>query len=288
MNYHCGNQNPELREGLVAWLTWLHTHVGFDSWRFDFVRGFAPHFVKQYIEDSLKDAKNSGINIGEYWTDGGPSELAYFVRGTSGTCMAFDFPLKGELHNAITHMEYDHLAARHDGKPPGLVGIMPESAVTFVENHDTGKPLCHWEFPQDRVMVGYAYILTHPGIPAIFYSHLFGDGESTSGPYSGELAEEIQALIQLRRNAKITNASIVRIIAAEQDMYEAVIDDKVTVKLGPRWDMGDRWPGDTEWEVATCGLDYCIWAHKSLGITDTDTLLGEAQSAPTGADNIFI
>lgn len=30
----------------------------------------------------------------------------------------------------------------------------------------------HWPFPNDKIMVGYAYILTHPGIPSIFWDHL--------------------------------------------------------------------------------------------------------------------
>ena len=27
----------------------------------------------------------------------------------------------------------------------------------------------HWPFPGDKTMVGYAYIMTHPGIPCIFW-----------------------------------------------------------------------------------------------------------------------
>jgi hypothetical protein len=27
----------------------------------------------------------------------------------------------------------------------------------------------HWPFPDDKTMVGYAYIMTHPGIPCIFW-----------------------------------------------------------------------------------------------------------------------
>jgi alpha-amylase len=26
-----------------------------------------------------------------------------------------------------------------NGKPPGMIGIMPSNAVTFVDNHDTGS-----------------------------------------------------------------------------------------------------------------------------------------------------
>ena len=34
-----------------------------------------------------------------------------------------------------------------------------------VDNHDTGSTQAHWPWPSDRVMLGYAFILTHPGVP---------------------------------------------------------------------------------------------------------------------------
>ena len=59
--------------------------------------------------------------------------------------------------------------ARGDGsgKAAGMIGWMPEKAVTFIDNHDTGSTQALWPFPSDKVMQGYAYILTHPGVPCI-------------------------------------------------------------------------------------------------------------------------
>ena len=34
-------------------------------------------------------------------------------------------------------------------------------------------PLQHWPFPSEHVMLGYAYILTHPGVPCILWEHYF-------------------------------------------------------------------------------------------------------------------
>jgi hypothetical protein len=39
--------NKDLRDSLVDWLNWLHTDLGFEGWRFDFVRGFAGKYVKE-------------------------------------------------------------------------------------------------------------------------------------------------------------------------------------------------------------------------------------------------
>lgn len=40
-------------------------------------------------------------------------------------------------------------------------------AVTFVENHDTGSTQQHWPFVPEKVTAGYAYIMTHPGVPCV-------------------------------------------------------------------------------------------------------------------------
>lgn len=53
-----------------------------------------------------------------------------------------------------------------NGKPPGLIGLKPENAVTFIDNHDTWSQNL-WPFPREKVMLGYVYILTHPGTPTI-------------------------------------------------------------------------------------------------------------------------
>jgi hypothetical protein len=39
--------NSELREGLKDWLRWLHEYVGFQGWRFDFVKGFAAKYTRE-------------------------------------------------------------------------------------------------------------------------------------------------------------------------------------------------------------------------------------------------
>jgi hypothetical protein len=38
-----------------------------------------------------------------------------------------------------------------------------------------GSTQMHWPFPGDRILEGYAYYLTHPGIPCIYWDHLWRD-----------------------------------------------------------------------------------------------------------------
>eukprot|EP00250_Pteridium_aquilinum_P017935 c23849_g2_i1 orf=436-3144(+) len=164
-----------VRRDVIEWMRWLRTEIGYDGWRLDFVRGFWGGYVKEYIE-----ATNPAFAIGEYWDslsyeggnvcynqDAHRQRIVNWVNATGGNSSAFDVTTKGILHAAL-HNEYWRLIDPQ-GKPPGVMGWWPSRAVTFLENHDTGSTQGHWPFPREKLMQGYAYILTHPGTPVIFY-----------------------------------------------------------------------------------------------------------------------
>ena len=66
-------------------------------------------------------------------------------------------------------------------------------------------------------MQGYAYIMTHPGTPTIFWDHLF------EWP---ELKQPLLDLIKLRKEVGIKCRSGVKILCAEQAVYAAEIFDE--------------------------------------------------------------
>nr|QKY15147.1 alpha-amylase (AMY) [Polytomella parva] len=253
--------NPELRAALKDWLKWLHEDIGFEGWRLDFVRGYGARFVKEYIDYTTTD---KSFNVGEFWVDSrwngseleynqdeGRQKLVNWLNGNGKTCCAFDFSTKGILQEAMKKTQYWRLKDAQ-GKAPGLLGWWPGMTVTFVDNHDTGSTQQHWPFPSSHVSAGYAYILTHPGIPCVFWDHAF-----TWGP---DLNKAIKTLITLRKAAGIHADSKLEILCAEADMYVARIDNKITLKLGPRYDMGGYLPkADLGWKLATYGNDYAIW-----------------------------
>ena len=39
--------NDELRNSLVDWMLWLKDVIGFQGWRFDFVRGYAAKYTAE-------------------------------------------------------------------------------------------------------------------------------------------------------------------------------------------------------------------------------------------------
>lgn len=135
-----------MRAGIIDWLNWLKDYIGFESWRFDFVKGYAPKYTAEYIKCTCG---HDSFCVGEdfsnlCWNDG---HLAYVQNDArqklvdwckEAGCTAFDFVTKGILQEAIKLVEYNRLRDP-EGKAPGVVGWWPERAVTFVENHDTGS-----------------------------------------------------------------------------------------------------------------------------------------------------
>ncbi|KAH7314864.1 hypothetical protein KP509_21G024900 [Ceratopteris richardii] len=247
--------NKRVQDELTDWMNWLKADIGFDGWRFDFVKGYAPKFTKLYCERTLPN-----FAVGELWTsltydNGQPSYdqnghrqvLCDWIDGTSGLSTAFDFTTKGILQSAVCG-EFWRLKDAQ-GKPPGLAGWYPDKAVTFIDNHDTGSTQRHWNFPDDKVLLGYVYILTHPGTPCVFYDHFFSWG----------LQQQIGELIHLRKRAGVNASSNIRIDAAESDIYVANIDEKIIVKLGPRFDMGSLLPDSVNWKLALSGVDFAVW-----------------------------
>ncbi|KAI9200592.1 hypothetical protein LWI28_010218 [Acer negundo] len=167
-----------------------------------------------------------------------------FDMATGGVVTAFDITTKGILQAAVEGELWRLKDA--NGKPPGLIGILPENAVTFIDNHDTESQKM-WPFPGEKVSLGYVYILTHPGIQSIFYDHFFEWGKK----------EELTKLVAIRNKNGIGPASKVNILAAESDLYMAAIDDKIIMKIGPKTDLGNLLPSN--YQVATSGIDYAVW-----------------------------
>eukprot|EP00897_Mesotaenium_endlicherianum_P007970 jgi/Mesen1/7200/ME000371S06282 len=250
--------NERVQSDLKKWMQWMKEDVGFDGWRYDFSKGYGGEFVGIYNE-----ATQPEFSVGELWTninycDGGVDynqdshrqQLVDWVNATGGRSAAFDFTTKGILQEAVQGQLWRLIDP--NGKPPGMIGYWPAKAVTFLDNHDTGSTQAHWPFPGDKIMQGYAYILTHPGVPTVFYDHFYDWG----------LKDEIKALIDIRRRNDIKADSDVQIAIAEADVYVAKVADRVVVKIGSRHEIGGLAPSGDEWNICAVGNDYCVWEKK--------------------------
>ena len=58
--------NDTLRSSIVDWMKWLQHDIGFEGWRFDFVKGYGAEFMQQYCGETVG---NNAFNVGEYWAD---------------------------------------------------------------------------------------------------------------------------------------------------------------------------------------------------------------------------
>lgn len=252
--------NDRVQHSISIWLRWLRLQVGFDAWRFDFAKGFAAEYAGLYCKNS-----EPAWAVGELWCDmmyedgvlaynqdKHRQDLCNWIHATGEACAAFDFTTKGVLQAAVKN-EYWRLRDS-SGKPPGLLGWMPSHAVTFIDNHDTGSTQRHWPFPSEKVLEGYAYILTHPGIPSLFWDHVMDWG--------GEFRTKVSSLLQLRLESAIAVDAPVYIHCAEADLYIAEIGrpPKLRVALGPRH------PGEVDqsyWKAGPAGEGYRVWHHMA-------------------------
>lgn len=253
--------NPDLRKEIKAYLQKLRD-FGYRGWRYDMVKGFAPGYVAEYNYDS-----DPTFAVGEFY-DANPDALAGWIDGTKmqgqpdpaqRACSAFDFATYELLKRFINEGKYDHLPALsfRDGILDGLIALNRDKAVTFVENHDTGWPQKQFDsFPNNaKVLQAYAYILTHPGLPCVYWKHYF----------EWERADEIRALIRARKYAGVHSGSHIKTEVHGGD-YVAIVGDKpsesstLTVKIGP----GTQFSPDGEiWGLETSGDGYAVWVRKS-------------------------
>jgi alpha-amylase len=246
--------NAKVREDIAEWLNWLK-ELGFKGWRYDFSKGYSPRFVGIYDKNTSPQ-----FSVGEIWTNmdyqgsylkpnqnAHRQQLCDWLDGTgSKVACAFDFTTKGILQVAVNG-EYWRLKDS-DGKPAGLIGWWPTRAVTFIDNHDTGSQQSHWPFPDSKVMQGYAYILTHPGIPCIFWEHI----------YDWNLFSALQKLVSIRKGHRINSGSKVRIVKAEDGLYAAFVDEKIALKLGTK----DWTPGEG-FKLMMSGDGFAVWGKST-------------------------
>ncbi|XP_019171515.1 PREDICTED: alpha-amylase-like, partial [Ipomoea nil] len=137
-------------------------------------RGYAASITKVYKENTMPEfAVDEFWNSMSYGSDGKSdynqdnqrNELSQWVQNGGGAVTAFDFTTKGILQAAVLGELWR--LKDSNGKPPRLIGISPKNAVTFIDNYDTSSTQSLWSFPKDKVIQGYAYILTHPGVPSM-------------------------------------------------------------------------------------------------------------------------
>ena len=248
------HRDIQVQNGVKEYLNRLKG-LGFDSWRWDLVKGFSASYVGTYITDSAPHG-----SVGEYW-DGNTTNVKNWVDGTSKKSTAFDFPLYYNLSSALLG-NYTKLAGT-----PGLSSQTgyKDLAVTFIDNHDTFVKT-EW-IAEANVMKGYAYIMTHPGIPCVFFSHYYGgtySKDNVTRKYTSH-ENEINVLMAVRKANAINALSSTSIQTASTTEYLAIIDGKVAVRLGNTSTL----PTGTGWIENASGIGYKVWSKVAVNVAPT-------------------
>ncbi|MBQ4821819.1 starch-binding protein [Aquimarina sp. MMG016] len=245
------HKNPAVRAEIIRWMNFLKNDIGFDGWRYDFVHGYDPIYNKEY-----NDATSPYFAVGEL-LESSRVQTNNWVNFAQQSSSAFDFNTKVSLQNAIRDNNLSYLRDGQ-GRPSGMIGINPSKSVTFLDNHDTGfaQQCCGsgYVFPggETNLRKGYAYILTHPGNPAVFWTHFFDGGIG--------VRNAIKDLIAARKSVRVHSASTINIAEARNDLYAAYIDGKsgtLAMKLG----SGNWSPNGSGWVLQTSGNDYAVWTQ---------------------------
>ncbi|KAA1248032.1 starch-binding protein [Aquimarina sp. RZ0] len=243
------HKNPAVRAEIIKWMQFLKNDIGFDGWRYDFVHGYDPIYNKEY-----NDATNPYFAVGEL-LESSRVQTNNFVNRAQQSSSAFDFNTKVSLQNAIRDNNLSYLRDGQ-GRPSGMIGINPSKSVTFLDNHDTGfaQQCCgsNFVFPggETNLRKGYAYILTHPGNPMVFWTHFFDTGSG--------VRNAIKTLISIRKSVRVHAGSTINIAEARGDLYAAYIDGKsgtLAMKIG----NGSWSPNGNGWTLRTSGNGYAVW-----------------------------
>ena len=208
-----------------AYLSWMIGHMKYDGFRYDMTLGYHGRFLQMYNE-----AAEPYISVSECWD--GINRQKQHLEECNYNTMVFDFPQKYELKKAFIDGSYGKLKKNTNSfRGQGL----EKYAVTFVDNHDTfgrggaygdnqfGSSDLTTATAKERLMQAYAYLMSMPGVPCVFW------------PHWATYKEEISELIAIRKRVGIHSESQVLEETSGLYRYGATVQGhrgKVFVALG--------------------------------------------------------
>ncbi|HKG05177.1 MAG TPA: alpha-amylase [Pedobacter sp.] len=173
-------RNPAVREELKRWGKWFYQTTGISGFRLDAIKHIPHWFYNEWLDEMRSEFGQEFFTVGEYWAPYDLQALLDYIEATERRMSLFDAPLQANFHKASVAGNGFNLSAIFEGS---LVSVMPEFAVTLVENHDT-QPLQSLENPVKSWFrpLAYALILFRAeGYPSIFYTDLYGAEYTDAG-----------------------------------------------------------------------------------------------------------
>ena len=269
-NYEAGRDwdhcNAKVRDMCKAYLKWLRYDIGIDGFRYDYCKGFHNSHINDY-----NSAAKAYFSVMEYW-DGNPDVLQQHLNDAGWNTMTFDFATKYTAFNqGIASGDYGKL------KGAGLLGAgKARYAVTFLDSHDSFQRNTDNEFCGNgnsmkylgKVEQCYAYMLSMPGVPCVFYPHWI------------KCKEVIKKMINARYKTGVHSESAVS-DEAGSGFYKATItgtNGEIRLLIGPNSGYGNTPSGYT---LAVKGENYGVYYKTNSDRGDKDK-----NRKPQGIDEV--
>jgi alpha-amylase len=274
------HRNPYVYTEILKLMRWLIEEIGFDGFRYDFVKGYGANTITAIQEyHYMRNGKLFvPYGVAEYW-DSTTNTLKWVEAANfsnSNPVDAFDFPLR-ELLKGLCDQYGFGLKSLVYGET--ILQKQPQTTVTFVENHDLrdeGRPITN-----DKLLA-YSYIMTHEGYPCVFWKDYYNFDLALEDTPNG-----IAALVGVHEKYA---AGSTNVLYLDDDLY---IMQRGGYGNQPGLiyvlnNRGDRWNGQwvtTQWRNVT--LQPVAWWSKNDSARPVDQPVnsdGSAQffAAPRG------
>lgn len=241
--------NADVRKMFKAYLKWLRTEIKIDGFRYDYCKGYHNSHINEY-----NSAAEAYFSVMEMW-DGNVNELMSHLNDAGYNTTTFDFAMKyTAFNNGIASDNYCAL------KGAGLPGAgKARYAVTFLDSHDSfqrdGNEFCgegnSMTVCRDKIMQCYAYLLSMPGVPLVFWPHWV------------TFKDDLKKMLNARYKTGVHSESSVS-DECGNGYYKATITGKngeIRVLIGPNSGYGTTPSGYT---LAVKGTNYGVY-YKSDG-----------------------
>ena len=259
------HNNEQVRQMFRAYLKWMRNEVHVEGFRYDYCKGFHNSHINDYNK-----AAGAYFSVMEMW-DGNPDVLQQHLNDAGWNTLTFDFATKYQAFNqGIAADNYGAL------KGAGLLGAgKGKYAVTFLDSHDSfqrdDNEFCgknnSMKYP-GKIQQCYAYLLSMPGVPLVFYPHWV------------KFKEQIKPMLNARYKAGVHSESPVS-DEAGAGFYKATItgsNGEIKVFIGPNSGYKDTPSGFTK---AVVGENYGVYYKMNSARGDKDK-----ERTPQGIENV--
>ena len=188
-------KHPEVIQNLYDWAHWFIESTGVHGFRLDAVKHIDSFFMKNFIRDITEKYGDDFYVFGEFWNSDETANNDY-LESIDYRFDLVDVKLHHNLFDASKSGANYDLRTIFDQT---LAKNHPESAVTFVDNHDTQRGQAlestveEWFKPAAYALI----LLREAGLPCVFYGDYYG----ISGEFAQDCFQELlDKLLDIRLN----------------------------------------------------------------------------------------